>query len=987
MKYILFTLLISISCFAYTNKQLIQDSNGDHYILSYSENNKFIFDHIFIENGKLQELKTRKFFNTKEQLINFKRRFIKHNFNEKPLISMKKRSKRTYIHTEIKSQSIWEVKNNWSLEWENSYAKWIKEEFNENFFIKYNLPTDCADVAFALRWIFARNNNLPAANTLAGSHIIFSQDSVKAEWLNLPKSKLWHEDKMFLAALNYLMLHAYTGTLNIDGYPIELNRDSFLEGTIHLDGGHTMIISKIDYSNKLSAPIYKLSSTVPAQVRTLQKEIMIDQEITFKDNGGLFRMRWPMLENGNWKLKAKREMPLYSLEQYSKEFLGDETSFTLALIDRLGINFIPKKIVNEAIKTIKSNLKERISIVEDAYNFCKNNNCEEGTLNYEEYSTPTRDKRIRTKFRSLSKLTRQFTSFDKEIKSYLIKKLKTESFTVNGITKSIFKYRILFEKLLLSYEPKDSIDKRWALSSSAMLETIDYRFIQKKKKREELVKQASFCNKNNCKKGTENFKKYNTYKFDSELKSNILLAYDFIKNTLKTKSVLDRSILSIPFYNSNPYAKKRWGDTRAQDYFILSGKEIKELNQGYIWTDGEIFSTRTKLKSKFQVLGEYSFFHSPSEKLFSFKDKTLYIYNITGELLLTRDFPYPISELIWLSENYFTLELEIPTTEDNLYIFKFQNNSLKKIETLSNGVLQSHEENNSIKRVEVIDSKTMNIGFSYTENQLFYVENNILKKRQMSFQTRNNHGDILLYVQKEGTLNIENLKTKTNCSINIPKDHTNWSLTEDPFLILLDKYDEENDQDFARIYRLKDCTLTPLLTFNNSYPEIRNYKGISIVRAYSERTSSRQLYAIDKDKIIKIPSMMNSFLFSVDFNNKDFYISKYGNNNLLQSGYKFNLKTQQKEELPESMLYSFCSKADALSLFCSEITDARVESFIENSLELMTIYTSLSISKDIELSIYIEQPTQSFYESFSNISLKSYRGIKLVNDSYLLIKN
>lgn len=150
--------------------------------------------------------------------------------------------------TEVPGTTLWKVENQWSTEWENKYAQWVRENVGPDFFQRYKISTDCADIAFAFRWIFARNNALPAANKLPGSSSMFTHESLKQEWAKLPTDSEWSKDKRFLAALNYLMRMVYTHSLMDDSYPIKISKETFIEGTHHLSiyehSGHTLFVSR-----------------------------------------------------------------------------------------------------------------------------------------------------------------------------------------------------------------------------------------------------------------------------------------------------------------------------------------------------------------------------------------------------------------------------------------------------------------------------------------------------------------------------------------------------------------------------------------------------------------------------------------------------------------------------------------------------------------------------------------------------------------------
>jgi len=55
------------------------------------------------------------------------------------------------------SQQVWTVGDRrWSVEEEIRYGKWVEENIIEDFFIRHKIPIDCADVPYAVRWIYAR---------------------------------------------------------------------------------------------------------------------------------------------------------------------------------------------------------------------------------------------------------------------------------------------------------------------------------------------------------------------------------------------------------------------------------------------------------------------------------------------------------------------------------------------------------------------------------------------------------------------------------------------------------------------------------------------------------------------------------------------------------------------------------------------------------------------------------------------------------------
>jgi hypothetical protein len=147
-----------------------------------------------------------------------------------------------------KNDSLWPVTNQWSWDWEVKFAQWVQTELDRTWWTRHRLATDCADVAYSARWIFARNNGLPMANRL-GNGQWFTNRSVKPEWKRLPSAAEWHKDKRFLAALNYFLDFVFTHSLWQDSYPVAINAAAIIPGAHHLSltdtSGHTQFIHKV----------------------------------------------------------------------------------------------------------------------------------------------------------------------------------------------------------------------------------------------------------------------------------------------------------------------------------------------------------------------------------------------------------------------------------------------------------------------------------------------------------------------------------------------------------------------------------------------------------------------------------------------------------------------------------------------------------------------------------------------------------------------
>jgi hypothetical protein len=650
----LFLLIIAPASFAGSTDYFFQDSEGDHFLISFESEGRIYLDHQLIRPHQLQIPVSLQSFSSKSELNSY----INRKFPQrKSAVSVQKN--KNYVSTEV-SQVVWEVTQEWTIDWENKYSHWVTENFDANFFVKYNIETDCADVAFALRWIFARIHGLPAANTLAGSLVIFSQDSFRKEWLSLKRDPIWYKDEVFLAALKYILRGAFTGTLLIDGYPIEISRETFLVGTIHLQGGHTMVISEIDYESVGDAPIKKLSSTMPPMVRVLMDEMMIDAEATAETSGGFIRLRWPKKINGKWELVEKENMPFFSREQYTEEFLGDHGHFTLAVIDRLGIDFIPKRIVDRSLEGIQESLKQRSNIVNLGYEFCSQNNCSEGTQAYEDHSTPSRDKRLLGLFEGLFSTAEALSVLDSSLLDYLETELNKRFFTVEDKLFPLKTWHTIFLNFYFSYHPEDTIPERWGLDADSIQRVISKRFTRYQTQREIKLRESLVCTSgNDCSRGSQKWRDLNTFELDRKIKREVYSSYLSLCEKKECNEINDKIqevIKRIPFFVSEPnYPLGMRRGESVQDYHVLpKGSTHIQLTKNYFLIDNFLW----KLNSSFEiVLSDLKsvLYHQSLNSLIYLEGNSLHLLNLMTLEKTSISVNPKLIQLSWVGKEYFSL--------------------------------------------------------------------------------------------------------------------------------------------------------------------------------------------------------------------------------------------------------------------------------------------------------------------------------------------
>lgn len=606
-------------------------NQGKQFLLvGYQEENGHYLDLFVIPKGQLQTRLEHHFFATEES----RDLYFKKHFSNFKLSTQKNKEELVLVETEEKNVSLWPVKNNWDLEWEKKYSSWVKDNLTKDFFKKHNLKTDCADVAMALRWIFSRIHFLPAANSLTGSQIIFSHESVKKSWMNLATDTDWTKDQRFLAALNYLLDNTFTGSLRKDTYPISLNLEALNEGTIYLTSHHTRVLNKINRDSETDAPMWFLSSTTPRAVRELFLEAFLFKRNVKAKDGGFIKMRWPVKEQEVWKLKEKKEMPYYSQEQFSDEYNPRDGNFALEVYKKLGLNYSPDKMLESCVEEIKEFIISRKQIVEAGYAFCQKNDCHEPSAGYEEWSTPQRDHRLLTKFQRLYELSDLFTELDSKYAQFPDQKLKPLKIEIEGQNITYLYFYKLLSADFPSYDPNDEVSKRWVNSFFVAKE-----MVSDKVEKSILKRKMDFP--------------ADTWKIDSHLKTlydTALYLCDYYKNECPFKDFLSINpwLKKIPLLlsSSKEEDSRRWGGQLDSDNvrYLPYAQTVRQINLNqYVLDDHKVFDYQKMKTSVFEQVQ----INSKEQSYAAIKDKTLYYQDPLS--LREYEIEYQAKELLWLN--------------------------------------------------------------------------------------------------------------------------------------------------------------------------------------------------------------------------------------------------------------------------------------------------------------------------------------------------
>ena len=353
---------------------------------------------------------------------------------------------------------VWEVGDRrWTVEEEHRFGKWMDETMTEDFFIRHTIPTDCADAVYAIRWIYARIHHLPAAATTKDGRLVGHWST---DWSFLPTHSEWDRDERFRAVLFYLFPRTWTGTLPLDTYPVRISPDSVTPGTLFLvTASHTGMIGHVSLDGSQAHPLQTWESALPVKVQKLSLRNFFSGRPVSKARSGLVKFRWPVSENGEWKYLTAAEHPFYSEEQYASGFCDGHADFIAAVAKRIDPkDYPPMEKMAKVMGTIIRLLRERVPIVQEGYEQCRDGGCPEASELWEIYSTPGRDGMIASLVDHLSQII-ESNPLDRET---MLRMMETVPIEISE-NRSVTLYHVYKSCFWFSPHPEDEIEARWGL--------------------------------------------------------------------------------------------------------------------------------------------------------------------------------------------------------------------------------------------------------------------------------------------------------------------------------------------------------------------------------------------------------------------------------------------------------------------------------------------------------------------------------------------
>jgi sugar phosphate isomerase/epimerase len=316
----------------------------------------------------------------------------------------------TSLMSSIASAEVWPVEHEWDNTWENHYRDWVRTSWKDDIFmdpskpIYYEFENDCADAVYMMRLIFSFENRLPFAinnRDKAGKLISNSMST----WDNLaPPQRV----RQFM---NYVADMTSSESLSNDTYPIALA--DIKPGDVYVAPGvHSYQIVEVTDAGIAEV----MASTTPKQARYLLRTpsfpFYVPEDKRLRDGYRRFKEPQNIMQPAN-------QQPGYSEEQFqlAADLGGDYVAFTDIISKKLGRRTeTADEKTQRLLLALCMYANDRSVYVYDALWYLqKIRNGGRHCMNakeYEDHSTPGRDKRLKMFFDSIRRHLDRVGRFD-----------------------------------------------------------------------------------------------------------------------------------------------------------------------------------------------------------------------------------------------------------------------------------------------------------------------------------------------------------------------------------------------------------------------------------------------------------------------------------------------------------------------------------------------------------------------------------------------
>ncbi|CAA6825946.1 MAG: Unknown protein [uncultured Thiotrichaceae bacterium] len=305
-----------------------------------------------------------------------------------------------FIVSGTSTAAVWKDTNKWDRNWEKKYQEWVKANWTEEFFMDdkkplyYKLEHDCADAVYLMRLIFSYEHKLPFVINNAHKRGKLITNKMRT-WDKLP------EDKRMRKFMDYVSDTTSTKTLRHDTYPIALH--DLKPGDVYVAPGvHSYQIVNITETGVAEV----MASTTPKAPRFLSRiasfPFYVPEDYKGKSDG--YRR---FIQPQNIR-KSRQAQPGYNEEQYkiARDVKYNYVAFTDVISRRLGKRpeLVPEKTMRLLIALCMYANDRSVYVYDALWHLQeirkKGRQCMTRT-EYDNYSTPSRDKRLRAFFSSV----------------------------------------------------------------------------------------------------------------------------------------------------------------------------------------------------------------------------------------------------------------------------------------------------------------------------------------------------------------------------------------------------------------------------------------------------------------------------------------------------------------------------------------------------------------------------------------------------------
>jgi hypothetical protein len=296
---------------------------------------------------------------------------------------------------------VWKAEREWNEAEEERYRNWVLKEWDVDYFERpgplKDLKTDCADAVYSMRLVYSYLNKLPFViqDPTRGRSTITNEMS---RFDSIPDEAL-----RFRKFVHYVFGIVSTASLPNDTFPVALNRESVTSGTLILTdrkSHHSWTIKEL-----LPSGIpHLIFNSRPASVRMKRRIGQPTTGFTFqgsldpKRHAGFRAFRQPQ-----YILKPVFQVPGYSEEQYQIPL----KTWMTTVQKKLALNEeTPDQKLKRLWNEVCESAKERVAVVNRALDFLSKipeSRCLNATQ-YDDYSTPNRDQRLRESFELLEEV-------------------------------------------------------------------------------------------------------------------------------------------------------------------------------------------------------------------------------------------------------------------------------------------------------------------------------------------------------------------------------------------------------------------------------------------------------------------------------------------------------------------------------------------------------------------------------------------------------